>query len=84
MLTNLILFVITFFLLGHFVLKNYLFLEKFFFGLIIFYFALILSSLLGQSYKGFILSIKIISILGFIYFLSENYIYLNMKEFKKK
>lgn len=84
MLTNLILFVTTFFLLGHFVLKNYLFLEKFFFGLIIFYFALILSSLLGQSYKGFILSIKIISILGFIYFLSENYIYLNMKEFKKK
>ncbi len=84
MLINLTLFIATFFLLGHFVLKNYLFLEKVFFGLIIFYIALILSNLLGLSYKGFILSIKIMGILSFIYFISENYVNLNIKEFKKK
>ena len=84
MLINSILFVTTFFLLGHFVLKKYLFLEKVFFGLIIFYIVLILSNLLGLSYKGFILSIKIMGILSFIYFISENYDNLNIKELKKK
>jgi hypothetical protein len=84
MLINSILFVTTFFLLGHFVLKKYLFLEKVFFGLIIFYIVLIFSNLLGQSYMGFILLIKIIVLLSFIYFISENYVNLNMKEFKKK
>lgn len=84
MLINSILFVTTFFLLGHAVFNKYLFLEKVFFGLIIFYIALIFSNLLGQSYNDFILLVKIIGILSFIYFVSENYTYLNMKEFKKK
>ena len=84
MLISSILFVITFFLLGNFALKKYLFLEKVFFGLIIFYILLIFSNLVGQSYENFILSIKIIGILSLVFFISENYSNLSKDKLKKK
>ncbi len=84
MLISSVLFVLTFYLLGNLILRRHLFLEKFFIGLVIFYLTLILSNLLGQNYKDYILIIKIICILSFIHFIIIKYDSFIKFKLKKK